>query len=48
MLQSIAATAAASTTTATVLGTGHTHEAAGHRQLGGLGKVGQDTTSRVG
>lgn len=38
MLQSVAATAAAPT--ATVLGTSHTHEAAGHRQLRGLGKVG--------
>lgn len=30
MLQSVAATAAAASTAATVLGTGHSHEAAGH------------------
>lgn len=46
MLQSVAATAAAPT--ATVLGTSHTHEAAGHGQLRGLGKVGQDASSGVG
>lgn len=48
MLQSIAATAAAASTAATVLGTGHSHEAAGHWQLGGLGEVRQDTSRRVG
>lgn len=49
MLQSTAAaTAAAASAAATVLGTAHPHQAAGHRQLGGLGKVGQDASRRVG
>lgn len=40
MLQPVTATA--SSTAATVLGTAHSHQAAGHRQLRGLSKVGQD------
>lgn len=49
VLQSIAAAAAAAASTAaTVFGTSHSHEAAGHGKLGGLGKVGQDTSCRVG
>lgn len=44
MLQSVAA----ATTAATVLGTAHSHQAAGHRQLGSLSKVRQDTSRRVG
>ena len=34
--------AAAAPPAATVLAAGHPHEAAGHRQLGGLGEVRQD------
>lgn len=48
VLQSVAATAAAASAAATVFGAGHPHEAAGHGQLGGLGKVGQDASCRVG
>lgn len=53
MLQSVAATAAAaaaaaSSAAATVLGAAHPHQAAGHRQLRGLGKVGQDAPRGVG
>lgn len=51
MLQSVAATAAAAaaaSAAATVLGAAHSHQAAGHRQLRGLGKVGQDAPRRVG
>lgn len=47
MLQSVTAAVAAASTAATMLGTGHAHEAAGHRELGGLGKVGQDPSCRV-
>lgn len=46
MLQSIAAAAASAA--ATVLGASHAHEAASHRQLGGLGEVGQDAPCGVG
>lgn len=49
VLQSVAAAAAAAASTAaTVFGTSHPHEAAGHGKLGGLGKVGQDASRRVG
>lgn len=43
MLQGAAAAAAT-----TMFGAGHSHEAAGHRQLGRLGEVGQDTLCGVG
>lgn len=45
VLQGAAAAAAAATT---VFGAGHSHEAAGHRQLGRLGEVGQDALCSVG
>lgn len=43
MLQRTAAAAAPA-----VFGTGHSHKAAGHRELGRLGEVGQDALRRVG
>lgn len=39
---------ASASSAAAVLGTAHPHQAAGHRQLGGLGEVGQDSPGRVG
>lgn len=42
MLQSVT-----TPTTTTVLSTAHSHEAAGHRQLRSLSKVGKDASCRV-
>ena len=42
------AVAAAAAPAGAALGTRHAHQAGGHRQLGGLGEVGQDAARRAG